>query len=248
MLIRWRSSRSGRSKRSGTLGQGQTQPVAAGLVSIALSQRTARSPSESGGVHCMGRILVPLATTRCASPEAHRGSRALFAAARAGSCCISQSFLQNVVQYTESHAFASEAIGGGLLFMFTTREGVQPFFERRGAGGRHLHVQEQAVLVDDGRLRVRLRRAHIDVSTDGVVKQVLSGFWYTDYYRTGAMTALFAIPLASLGFVQLADIVRSWCAKVARRRIIRSAGTCRWGIPVALDACVPVLPSCEADG
>ena len=47
---------------------------------------------------------------------------------------------------------------------------------------------------------------------NGVVKQVLSGFWYTDYYRTGAMTALFAIPLASLGFVQLVDIVRSWCA------------------------------------
>ena len=38
----------------------------------------------------------------------------------------------------------------------------------------------------------------IDVSTDGVVKQVLSGFWYTDYYRTGAMTALFAIPLDGL--------------------------------------------------
>lgn len=46
----------------------------------------------------------------------------------------------------------------------------------------------------------------IDVATDGFVKQLLTGFWYTDYYRTGAMTALFAIPLAALGFAWLVKL------------------------------------------
>ena len=56
-----------------------------------------------------------------------------------------------------------------------------------------------------------------------------------DYYRTGAMTALFAIPLASLGFVQLVDIVRSWCAKALR--VQADHPKCRYlpvGILVAL--------------
>lgn len=49
----------------------------------------------------------------------------------------------------------------------------------------------------------------IDAGSEGVIKSVLTGFWYTDPYRVGAMLALFATPLAALG---LANSVR-WIAR-----------------------------------
>ena len=39
----------------------------------------------------------------------------------------------------------------------------------------------------------------INASTDGLIKQVLTGFWYADPMRIAANAALFAIPLASAG-------------------------------------------------
>lgn len=43
--------------------------------------------------------------------------------------------------------------------------------------------------------------------SDNWVKHLLSGFWYTDPYRIGAFTSIFAVPLASLGFCYLVDVV-----------------------------------------
>lgn len=37
------------------------------------------------------------------------------------------------------------------------------------------------------------------LSSNGVLKHILTGFWYTDMNRTGAMEALFAMPLVSIG-------------------------------------------------
>ena len=109
--------------------------------------------------------------------------------------------LQGVVTYSwKSTLSIPKAIVAGLLFMFTNREGVQPFLTV-------LVLLGIAKTLKDRRLRwlsVSYIAAFsfyvIDVTTDGFVKQLLTGFWYTDYYRTGAMTALFAIPLAALGF------------------------------------------------
>lgn len=42
---------------------------------------------------------------------------------------------------------------------------------------------------------------------DNWMKHLLSGFWYTDPYRVGAFTSIFAVPLASLGFCCLVDVV-----------------------------------------
>ncbi|MEG0504950.1 MAG: DUF6541 family protein, partial [Raoultibacter sp.] len=39
----------------------------------------------------------------------------------------------------------------------------------------------------------------VDVSSDGPLQHLLTGFWYTDSFRVAASVALFAIPLASLG-------------------------------------------------
>lgn len=40
----------------------------------------------------------------------------------------------------------------------------------------------------------------------GDFQHLISGFWYNDYYRTGAMVALAAIPLACLGLNSLVDL------------------------------------------
>ena len=112
--------------------------------------------------------------------------------------------LQGVVTYSWKPTLSiPKAIVAGLLFMFTNREGVQPFLTV-------LVLLGIAKTLKDRRLRwlsVSYIAAFsfyvIDVATDGFMKQLLTGFWYTDCYRTGAMTALFAIPLAALGFAWL---------------------------------------------
>lgn len=122
--------------------------------------------------------------------------------------------LQGVVTYSwKSTLSVPKAIVAGLLFMFTNREGVQPFLTV-------LVLLGIAKTLKDRRLRwlsVSYIAAFsfyvIDVATDGFVKQLLTGFWYTDYYRTGAMTALFAIPLAVLGFAWLVKLGTSLIGK-----------------------------------
>lgn len=39
----------------------------------------------------------------------------------------------------------------------------------------------------------------VDISTDGFLKHLLSGFWYTDKFRTAALLSISSIPLASIG-------------------------------------------------
>lgn len=123
--------------------------------------------------------------------------------------------LQGVVTYSWKPTLSiPKAIVAGLLFMFTNREGVQPFLTV-------LVLLGVAKTLKDRRLRwlsVSYIAAFsfyvIDVATDGFVKQLLTGFWYTDYYRTGAMTALFAIPLAALGFAWLVELGASLLGKM----------------------------------
>lgn len=123
--------------------------------------------------------------------------------------------LQGVVTYSwKSTLSAPKAIVAGLLFMFTNREGVQPFLTV-------LVLLGVAKTLKDRRLRwlsmsyiVAFSFYVIDVATDGFVKQLLTGFWYTDYYRTGAMTALFAVPLAAFGFAWLVKLGASLLEKM----------------------------------
>ena len=123
--------------------------------------------------------------------------------------------LQGVVTYSWKPTLSiPKAIVAGLLFMFTNREGVQPFLTV-------LVLLGIAKTLKDRRLRwlsVSYIAAFsfyvIDVATDGFVKQLLTGFWYTDYYRTGAMTALFAIPLAALGFAWFVKLGASLLGKM----------------------------------
>lgn len=191
--------------------------VAAGLVAMALSQPNGAFTFGIWAVlYCMSRLLCPSrgAGPRVASKRV-AAAFALFAVACGGWAALYLApFMQDAVQYTWKATLSPfEAIGGGLLFMFTTREGVQPFLSIAVLAGVIYTCRNRRYLWLTVAYAFALIVYIIDVSTDGVLKQVLSGFWYTDYYRTGAMTALFAIPLAALGFVQLVDLVRSWCAK-----------------------------------
>ncbi len=51
----------------------------------------------------------------------------------------------------------------------------------------------------------------VGITSEGLLKQLLAGFWYTDPYRTAASVALLAMPIASLA---LATLVRAVWSKV----------------------------------
>lgn len=58
---------------------------------------------------------------------------------------------------------------------------------------------------------------------DGPIKQLLTGFWYTDGLRLGANMALVGIPLASLGLYGIAFFLQREIGLVARRPMVRKA-------------------------
>lgn len=53
----------------------------------------------------------------------------------------------------------------------------------------------------------------VNASTDGELKQILTGFWYTDTYRIGAMAAIFSIPVACMGFVFVYAFIKNLCER-----------------------------------
>ncbi len=54
----------------------------------------------------------------------------------------------------------------------------------------------------------------LDMSTEGFLKNYLTGFWYTDYNRIAACVAILAIPLVVLG---LDFITESFCSGIQRK-------------------------------
>lgn len=57
----------------------------------------------------------------------------------------------------------------------------------------------------------------VSASTDGAIKQVLTGFWYTDPMRLAANAAISGIPLACMGLLvsirSFAKIFARWCSR-----------------------------------
>nr|WP_165054682.1 MULTISPECIES: DUF6541 family protein [unclassified Adlercreutzia] len=70
----------------------------------------------------------------------------------------------------------------------------------------------------------------VTLATDGLAKQLLAGFWYTDAARLGSSLAFYAVPLASLGLARAAHAVAS-------SRAVGAAG----GRSSAAAACACVL-------
>lgn len=56
----------------------------------------------------------------------------------------------------------------------------------------------------------------VGVSTEGQLKSYLTGFWYTDTFRTAALCAIVAVPLAAMGVYVAWKVVRALVARIAR--------------------------------
>lgn len=86
---------------------------------------------------------------------------------------------------------------------------------------------------------------------DNWIKHLLSGFWYTDPYRVGAFTSIFAVPLASLGFCCLVDVAsRLVFNKVRRkqRRISVVAGSLIAALFCVFNFSFTVIPGMSSSG
>ncbi|WP_342746820.1 DUF6541 family protein [Eggerthella timonensis] len=218
--------------------------VAVGLAAIALAQPNGAFTLGIWAVlYCVSRIFyLPGDDAPCLTRKRVAGAIVLMVVACAGWAALYLApFLQNVVQYTwEATLSPVEAIVSGLLFMFTVRQGVQPFLSVAVLAGVIYTCRNRRFLWMTVAYAFALLAYVVDASTDGAVKQLLTGFWYTDLNRTGAMAALFAIPLAALGFVQLVDLARGWCAKAMK--VQKDHPTC-WRLPVGI--LVALMLACQ---
>lgn len=79
---------------------------------------------------------------------------------------------------------------------------------------------------------------------DNVVKHVVSGFWYTDPYRTAATSALCALPLLAIGLEYMCGWAATLLARGAGARSSVGIVTC----VAALIAVINYLPSYEVRG
>lgn len=61
----------------------------------------------------------------------------------------------------------------------------------------------------------------IGASSDGLLQHLVSGFWYTDPYRTGASASLLAIPLAAVGLSYLVGKVHDFLTKKLNNRVLQ---------------------------
>lgn len=135
-------------------------------------------------------------------------------------------FMQAVVNTTWSATLSPlEAIISGPLFMFTVRQGVQPFLSVMVLVGIVYTCRHRRHLWLSVAYLAALAFYVISVSTDGAVKQILTGFWYTDYNRTGALAALFAIPLAAVGFANCVAWLKGLMEKRTGKSSVRIAST-----------------------
>ena len=145
-------------------------------------------------------------------------------------------FMQAVVTSNwEATLSPVEAVACGLMFMFTVRQGAQPFLSVMVLVGVIYMLKHRRHLWITVAYAASFALYIISVSTDGALKQLLTGFWYTDYNRLGAMAALFAIPLAGVG---VACCV-SWLQKVLRASGAKPLAV---GIVVVLFAACQFIP------
>ena len=107
-----------------------------------------------------------------------------------------------------------QGIASSLLFTFSPRQGIQPFLSLVVLAGIVYSCRRPRYLWLVVAYLIAAAMFVIDVSYDGPGKNFLTGFWYTDSYRTGAMAALYAIPIAGLGFAQLSE----WSSALLERR------------------------------
>lgn len=124
--------------------------------------------------------------------------------------------LRGVVTYGQWDTLLSfpEAVLAGLSFMYVEWGGIQPFLSVVVLFGAIAVFRDRRYLWLVVAYLVTLVIYLANMSTEGFPRQLFAGFWYADYYRTGAMNALFAIPLAAFGFAWLVKLVASLFARI----------------------------------
>lgn len=116
-------------------------------------------------------------------------------------------FMSDTVNFIweANHSFRG-AIKSAALFEFTDRSGCQLFITISVFAGLIYTLFKRKYLWLSIAYLLSFTIYVIGDSSNGFLKHLLAGFWYTDPYRTAAMNGLFAIPLATLGFTGLVDI------------------------------------------
>lgn len=121
---------------------------------------------------------------------------------------FSAPFMSDTVNFIweANHSFRG-AIKSAILFEFTDRSGCQLFMTISVFAGIVCSLFKRRYLWLSIAYLFSFMIYVIGDSSNGLLKHLLAGFWFTDPYRTAAMNGLFAIPLATLGFTGLVDVV-----------------------------------------
>ena len=203
-------------------GRGSRAPLALSfvvcVVAVAIAQPNGAFTlgiwAVSFGVYCLLRPMGEASRTRPGTKRI-----ALAAALLVGACLVWVVLyfappLQSVVSYTwKAFLPPVQAILSGGTFMFSERTGIQPFLTLLVIVGLVRTCKDRQYLWLTAAFLFAFASWFIGVTTEGALKHLLAGFWYTDYYRTGAMAALFAIPLAAMGFAWLFEGLKAQLEK-----------------------------------
>lgn len=194
--------------------------LALGFAAIALCQ--------PNGVFTLGILIVFYGISRLfyepGSPTASvSAKRVLCALGVIAIACLAwvamyrMPFMQAVVNTTWSASLSPfQALVSGPFFMFSVRQGVQPLMTLFTIVGIVSAIRSNRRYLWMVLAYLAMLALHImGTATDGPIKQLLIGFWYTDYNRTGAMCALFAIPVASIGLARVA----AWMKSLAQKKL-----------------------------
>ena len=210
--------------------------VAWGIASIALCQ-------PNGAFTCVIGMAAYAVCRIFRSPDDTRthfdAKRILGAVALvAGACLLWVALffappLRSVVTYGQWDTLLSlpEALVSGLSFMYVKWGGIQPALSLIVLFGAIATFKERRYLWLTVAYLVTFVIYLGNMTLEGFPRQLIAGFWYADYYRTAAMNALFALPLAALGF---AWIVRLLGCALSRIPKLTGNATARAALSAAL--------------
>lgn len=148
--------------------------------------------------------------------------------------------LQGVVTYGQWDTLLSlpQALAAGLSFMYVEWGGVQPLHSVIVLLGAIAAFRDRRYIWFVVGYLVTFIIYMANMTLEGVPRQFLAGFWYADYYRTGAMNALFAVPLAALGLAWLIKLIGSALSRIS---MLKSNAAARNGVAIGMFAIVFIV-------
>ncbi len=171
-----------------------------------------------GGLALIWRMITDEKTKKiCLTPKRIIAALALLVIAIVAWIILYKApFLQATIMYEHppEHS-ASQALANGILFYFTGRMGVQLFATVALCAGLVCTILKPKYLWLSLGYLFALFLFVISDSRDGAIQHFLTGFWYTDPYRTASLCCLFAIPLCAFGFAGLVSAITSGITKLA---------------------------------